>query len=180
VRIEPPENERERGVYAQIDFVERLFVRGSKALIQFGIQHAHLIVAGSASGKLRKIPAFHLQDVSRAAYVSLRDIPEAISVAMYASSGRALAELALPPTNNNYWSQIATATPGLRSDQLRAELRVSLSPFGLHIPDAEGQRLSNTTKRKIEAIIAVAIKKHEQVAQDGQIRRSVPIEESKL
>jgi hypothetical protein len=112
--------------------------------------------------------------------VSLQDIPEAISVAMYASPGRALAELALPPTNNNYWSQIATSTPGLRSDQLRAELRVSLSPFGLHIPDAEGQRLSNTTKRKIEAIIAVAIKKHEQVARDGQIRRSVPIEVSKL
>jgi hypothetical protein len=50
----------------------------------------------------------------------------------------------------------------------------------LHIPDAEGQPLSNIAKRKIEAIIAVAIKKHEQVAGDGQICRSVPIEESKL
>jgi hypothetical protein len=37
VRIEPPENERERGVYAQVDFVERLFVRGTKALIEFGV-----------------------------------------------------------------------------------------------------------------------------------------------
>jgi hypothetical protein len=103
VRVEPPENERERGVYAQVDFVERLFVRGTKAFIEFGVKHAHLIVAGSASGQLRKIPAFHLQDVNRAAYVSVRDMPEAISVAMYASPGRALAELALPPTNNNYW-----------------------------------------------------------------------------
>ena len=40
--------------------------------------------------------------------------------------------------------------------------------------------MSNTIKHKIEAIIAVAIKKHEKVAQDGQIRRSVPIEECKL
>jgi hypothetical protein len=85
-----------------------------------------------------------------------------------------------PPTNNNYWSQIATAASELRSDQLQAELRVSLSPSGLHIPDAEGQPMSNTIKHKIEAIIAVAIKKHEKVAQDGQIRRSVPIEECKL
>ena len=97
VRIEPPEGERERGVYAQVDFVERLFVRGAKAFIEFGVKHAHLIVAGSTSGQLRRIPAFHLQDVTRAAYVSFREKPEAISVAMYASPGSALAELALPP-----------------------------------------------------------------------------------
>jgi hypothetical protein len=152
-------------------------VRGTKAFIEFGVKHAHLIVESSASGQLRKIPAFHTLDVTRAAYVSFRDKREAISVAMYASSGRALAELALPPTENNYWSQIATADSDLRSDQLQAELRVSLSPSGLYIPDAKGQPLSNTVKHKIEAIITVAINKHEQVAQDGQISRSVPVEE---
>jgi hypothetical protein len=180
VLIEPSEQERERGVYAQVDFVERLFVRGTKADIKFGIQHAHLIVVSAAPGQLRKIAGFHLQDVDRAAYVSVRDAPEAVSVAMYASPGRALADLALPPTNNNYWSQIATASPEVRSDQLRAELRVALSPYGLHLPDARGQPLSNATRRKIEAIIGVALGKHERVAQDGQICRSVPIQESTL
>jgi hypothetical protein len=127
------------------------------------------------------VPGFNLQDVDRAAYVSLRDSREAVSVAMYVSAGKALAELTLPPANNNnYWSHIATATSETRSDQLRAELRFSLSPHGLHISGASARPPSNTTKRKIEAIITVAIKKHEQVAQDGQICRSVAIEERKL
>jgi hypothetical protein len=112
--------------------------------------------------------------------VSLRGMSEAVSVAMYASSGRALAELALPPTHNNYWSHIATATSETRSDQLQAELRISLSPRGLHIPDSRARPVSNTTKRKIEAIITAAVQKHERLSPDGQIRRSVPIQECKF
>jgi hypothetical protein len=178
VRIGPAEAKRERGVYAQVDFVERLFVKASKAYIEFGVRRASLSVASAAPGQLRKIVGYNVQDVDRAAYVSLQDMPDAVSVAMYAPDGRGLAELALPPTNNNYWSQIATASSEVRSDQLRAELRVSLSPYGLHIPDTRSQPLSNVTKRKIQAIINVAIQKHEQIAEDGRICRSVPIRES--
>jgi hypothetical protein len=180
VRIEPIEKNRERSVYAQVGFVERLFVKGDKAYIGFGVRRATLSVASVAPGQLRQVPGFNVQDVDLAAYVSLKDMPEAVSVAMYASSGRALAELALPPTHNNYWSHIATATSETRSDQLQAELRVSLSPHGLHIPDARARPLSNTAKRKIEAIITVAMQKDERVAADGQICRSVPIRECKL
>jgi hypothetical protein len=96
---------------------------------------------------------------------------------MYASPSRALAELALPPTNDNYWSRIATASPEIPSDRLRAELKVSLSPHDLHIADGRSQSLSPATKRKIEAIIGVAIEKRESVGPDDRINRSVPIRE---
>jgi uncharacterized coiled-coil protein SlyX len=177
VRVDPAQNDRERGVYAQVDFVERLFVQATNACIEFGVKHAILSIADEGPGQVRKIDGFHAQDVDRAAYVSLQDIPEAVSVAMYASPGRGLGELALPPTNGNYWSRIATATSDVRSDRLRAELRVSFSPHGLHIADGRSRPLSQATKRKIQAIIAVAIEKHERIRQDGRICRSVAIRE---
>jgi len=177
VRVDRAQNERKRGVYAQVDFVERLFVKASKAYIEFGVRHAILSVASADPRQLRRLDGFHVQDVDRAAYVSLQDMPEAVSVAMYASPGRGLAELALPPTNDNYWSRIATATSEVRSDQLQAELRVSFSPHGLYIADVRSQPLSPVTKRKIEAIIGVAIQKQERVGQDGRICRSVLIRE---
>jgi TIR domain-containing protein len=177
VRVDRAKNHGERGVYAQVDFVERLYVKSSKAYIEFGIRHAILSVAAAGPGQVRKLDGFNVQDVDRAAYVSLQEFPEAVSVAMYASPTRGLAELALPPTNDNYWSQIATATAEVRADRLRAELRVSFSPYGLHIADGRSQPLSQATKRKIEAIIGVAIEKNERVGPDGRICRSVPIGE---
>jgi hypothetical protein len=177
VRVDRAQNERKRGVYAQVDFVERLFVKASKAYIEFGVRHAILSVASADPRQLRRLDGFHVQDVDRAAYVSLQDMPEAVSVAMYASPGRGLAELTLPPTDDNYWSRIATATSEVRSDQLQAELRVSFSPHGLYIADVRSQPLSQATKRKIEAIIGVAIQKQERVGQDGRICRSVLIRE---
>jgi TIR domain-containing protein len=177
VRVDRTQTDYERGVYAQVDFVERLFVKSAKAYIEFGVRHAILSVASADPGQLRQFDGFHVQDVDRAAYVSLQDFPEAVSVAMYASLGRGLAELALPPTNNNYWSRIATATPEARSERLRAELRVSFSAHGLHIADGRSQHLSQATKRKIEAIIGVAVEKNERIGHDGRICRSVPIRE---
>ena len=178
VRVDRAQMDCERGIYAQVDFVERLFIKGRNADIEFGIRHAILSIAGADPEQLQQFDGFRLQDVHRAGYVSLQDLPEAISVAMYASPGRALAELALPPTNdNNYWSRIATVVQEVRTDQLRAELRVSFSPHGLQLADGTSQYLSQTTKRKIEAIIGVAIAKHERLRNDGRICRPVPIKE---
>jgi len=175
VRVDRAEGDSERNVYAQVDFVERLFIKSSKAYVEFGVRHAILSIAATGPGRLRQFDGFRTQDQYRAAYVSLQDAPDAVSVAMYAGSGRGLAELALPPTDDNYWSQIAVATPEAQSDRLRAELRVSLSSHGLHIADEKPQRLSQSTQRKIEAIIGVAIGKHEPVGPDGRITRPVPI-----
>jgi hypothetical protein len=177
VRVDRAQGDCERGIYAQVDFVERLFIKGSKANIEFGIAHAILSIASADTSKLQQFDGFRLQDADRAAYVSLQDLPAAISVAMYASPGRALAELALPPTNGNYWSRIATATPEVLTDQLRAELRVSFSPHGLQLLGATSKDASPATTRKIEAIIGVAIAKQERVRHDGRVSRPVPIRE---
>jgi len=178
VRVDSAQSDCERGIYAQVDFVEHLFIKADRADIQFGIRRAILSIAGGDPAQLKQFDGFRLQDVHRAGYVSLQDLPEAISVAMYASPGRALAELALPPTNNdNYWSCIATVVQEVSKDQLRAELRVWFSPHGLQLSDDTSQHLSQTTKRKIEAIIGVAIAKHECLQHDGRICRLLPIRE---
>jgi hypothetical protein len=179
VRINRAQNDQTREIYAQVDFVERLFVKGRKAYVEFGVRHAVLSVAGAGPRQLHEVDDFHLQDVRRAAYVQLPDLPEAVSVAMYATQERGLAELSLPPTKgkSNYWSRIAIAAPELQSDQLRAELRVMLTPNDLHITGEVSRPLSQSAKRKIQAIIAAAIRKHEQFDQNGRIRRQVPIRE---
>jgi TIR domain len=180
VGVDRAQGRHERAVYAQVDFVERLYVKSNRAYIEFGIRHAILSVSDAGEGELRQSDVFRSLDPDRAAYVSLQDMPDAISVAMYANPERGLAELALPPTEGNYWSQIATATPEVQQDRLLAELRVSFSRHGLYMADAKAQPLSPATKRKIEAIIGVAIEKQERVGDDGRMCRSVPVRERML
>jgi hypothetical protein len=177
VLIDPARGEDERGVYAQIDFVERLFVKGRKAYVEFGVSRAHLTLSGADAEELRKFDGFRVIDPDRAAYVNVREEPGALSIAMNATPGTGLSHLALPPTDGNYWSRIATATPHLQSSNVSAVLSVSFSPYGLYLADETSLPLSQTAKRKIGAILAVALEKNEKVDSNGRIRRSVPVSE---
>jgi hypothetical protein len=40
VIVDQPRDGRERGVYAQIDFIERLYVESPKARVEFGVRRA--------------------------------------------------------------------------------------------------------------------------------------------
>jgi hypothetical protein len=40
VVIDQARGDRERGIYAQVDFVERLFVESNRSYIEFGVRHA--------------------------------------------------------------------------------------------------------------------------------------------
>ncbi|KYG22373.1 hypothetical protein SE92_20900 [Bradyrhizobium sp. AT1] len=177
VLIDPARGDAARGVYAQVDFVERLYVKGRKALIEFGVGHAHLSLSGDAAADLLKFDGFRVIDPGRAAYVSLREEPKALSIAINAKPGTGLSHLALPPTEGNYWSRIATAPPHLEPSKITAVLSVSFSPYGLYL--GEKSPLSQASKRKIEAILAVALEKNERLDPSGRIQRSIPMVERK-
>src|SRR5205807_1153798 len=113
-------------------------------------------------------------------YVTHREVPEALTVGISAEAGKGLAELALPPTDgDNYWARIGTAVSEVEADRLRAELRVSFSPQGLHIFNDKSLPLSAAKTRKIEAILGVAIEKQERIGQGDRICRELPVRERK-
>ena len=110
VVIDPKRDERERGVYAQVDFVERLYVETSRARIEFGVRRAYVMVDNEGPGRLARTD--HLRGTAthrNARFVSLHDAPEAVSLCIDPDTGRTcLADLALPPTpQENYLCQIA-------------------------------------------------------------------------
>jgi hypothetical protein len=176
VRVDIASDNSERGLYAQVGFVERLFVKTGKAYVEFGVSRAYLSVTGAAPGQLYPSEQFR-GEVGRAAVVELHEAPEALSIAMYAEAGRGLGALALPPTDGNYWSRIGTATREVQPARLRAELRVSFSAQGLRIFNDNSPPPSPATTRKIKAILGVAIGKQERIGQNGQICRELPVRE---
>jgi len=176
VLVDIADGSQERGIYAQLDFVERLFVKTQKAYIEFGERRAYLSLDG-APGQLQKSNELRLKNLARVAYVTLHEVPEALSIVINAEPGRTLADLALPPTDGNYLSRIGTANSKVQRQHLRAELRVSFSPHGLLIDNERRPPLSPVLRRKIEAIIGVAIEKCERVRQDGQISRQLLVRE---
>jgi len=177
---EQQEEGKERGVYAQIDFVERLYVESTRARIEFGVRRAYVSVGNDGPGGLER--ADHLRTAAtrrNARFVSLHDAPEAVSLCIDPDPGKtSLAELALPPTpRENYLCQIATATAEVEAEKLQAELRVSLDIEGLYLADDIAPLVSSSKKKQIEAIVAVAAKKNHHRVENGEIRRPLQVRE---
>ena len=110
--VDQEQDGNERGVYAQIDFVDRLYVESARARIEFGVRRAYLSVANEGPGRLARSDHSHVTAARRnAQFVSLHDAPEAVSLCIDPDVGKtSLAELALPPTpRENYLCQIGTA-----------------------------------------------------------------------
>jgi class 3 adenylate cyclase len=182
VVIDLPQNHEERGVYAQVDFIERLYVEGSKARAEFGVQRAFITVTKETGpGTLSRANVLRTCSIQRNAYfVTLQDAPAAISVCMDPDRDRtSLAELALPPTpNENYLCRIASATSELKSETVRAELRISLDVEGLYL--AGDLKISSAKMKQIAAILAVAMTKNHQVVENGVIRRPLAVRNREL
>jgi hypothetical protein len=180
VVIDQQQDNKERGVYAQVDFVERLYVESPRARIEFGVRRAYVSVGNDGPGALAR--ADHLRAATtrrNAQFVSLHDAPEAVSLCIDPDTGKtSLADLALPPTpQENYLCQIATATAKVEAEKLRAELRVSLDVEGLYLADDIATLVSPSKKKQIEAIITVAAKKNHHRVENGEIRRPLEVRE---
>jgi class 3 adenylate cyclase len=179
VLIDQHQDGKDRGVYAQIDFIERLYVESARARIEFGVRRAYLSVGNDGPGGLDR--ADHLRAAAtrrNAQFVSLHDAPGAVSLCIDPDPGRtSLADLALPPTpRENYLCQIATATAEVEAEKLQAELRVSLDVEGLYLAD-DIKPLVTPSKKQIEAIVTVAAKKSHHRVENGEIRRPLKVQE---
>lgn len=172
-----------RSVYAQVDFLDRLYVQGKRGRIDFGVRRAILSVGNDGGGKLSKVEDLniHKQNIY---YITLHDAPDNVSVCIDPEAGKAaLAELALPPAKNqNYLSQIAVVSGDVTIDQLKAELIVSLNVEGLHLTEEKEGVLPPRMQANIKAIMDVAIAKvatadDQSSVSAGLLRRKVPVRE---
>jgi TIR domain-containing protein len=180
VNIERPRDERDRSIYAQVDFLGKLYVQGVHGRIEFGVQRAYLSIENNGPGVLSQTDEIrvnsHNNDVY---YVTRHEAPQAICICIDPGSDKpVLAELALPPASNeNYWSRVASATRDVKADQLSAELIVTLSTEGLYLVDYSGQEPSQSTQNRIKAIMSIAARKDQSVNETGRICRPIPVKE---
>jgi class 3 adenylate cyclase len=171
----------ERGLYAQVDFVERLYVATGRARIEFGVRRAFVTVENDGPGKLSRGKSLRTEVTQGNAYfVTLQEAPDAVTICMDPDRGKnSLAELALPPSapKENYLCRIATATIDVESTRLWAELHVSLDVEGLYLADDIASKVSRSTKNQIKAIMSVAAQKNHQKVEGGEIRRRIEVTE---
>ena len=175
----------EPAVYAQVDFVEHLYLQDSRGMIVFGIQRAFLSVQSSRPNELMKTEELQVgASGSHVSYKTRQEAPDAVCICMEPSLGKlSLAELALPPGyNENYLSKIAGTGADTTIEQLNAELIISISAEGLYFPGESERIPSRQTISKIKAIMSVAMskvesKRYEFLGRDGQLKRKLVIRE---
>ena len=171
--------DRERGIYAQIDFAERLSVEGKHGnSIVFSVRQAYLTVENEGPGKLSQADDLRDPDSRQNAFfVRMYGAPNAISICIDPVPGKiGLAELALPPASGeNRLSRVATATTDVEASKVKAEIRITLDAKGLNLP-AEA-KVSQAKRSQITAIILEAARKRHQVNEKGEIHRSISVRE---
>ncbi len=174
--IDPPNPGNSRRIYAQVDFIERLYVQATNAQIDFGVRRAFLSIYNAGAGNISRLDGFR-SEKSNTGYVILHEHPNAISVVMHPDDVKStLAELALPPAKGeNYLSIVAIASPDVVADNLEAELAVYLEADSLQIAGHKGRSPSSALQRKIRAIMEVAAKKDESVRKTRKFRRVIKI-----
>jgi hypothetical protein len=172
-------------VWAQADFVERLYIKGKAGRIEFGIRRAHLRLATEPPAKLFKVDelkyAVRQQNIS---YKTLQNSPDTIGVFIDPPPGKAsLGELSLPPADGeNYFAKIARVSEHVTLPDITAELVVSLDVEGLYITDARMTLPSPRTLRYIQAIMLAAVDKaalsgDQTVASNEKHCRKLPVRE---
>src|SRR4051794_28874150 len=100
VGIDPSRDGQQRGVYAQLDFAERLVVRSeSGATAVFGVGQAYLTIENQGPGQLAQSNELRAPGKDQNAFfVRLIASPKAIAVCIDPVPGKAvLGKLALPP-----------------------------------------------------------------------------------
>jgi hypothetical protein len=145
--VDRPRAGRERGVYAQADFIKRLYVEGETGRAEFGFHRTFVSVENQGVGRLSKIDKLRTGETRLDVYYTdLLDKPDAITVCADGTTGQSgLAELALPPSEGeNRLSRLAVATDDVNISDLSGELRVMLDFEGLYLGNAQKRNLSQT------------------------------------
>lgn len=171
-------------VLAQVSFVERLYVQGTTAKIQFAVRRAFLSLSNRGQGEIRKADSLK-SGTESAYYVTMHAAPDSLSVCIDpAPNQSSLADLSLPPDiGSNFLATVAIADPSVDPKDVSAELIVLLNSEGLSILDSRGRQMSAARREWIRAIAEVAAKKMlgsgRSITSDGYIRTTLPLKEKK-
>jgi hypothetical protein len=176
ILIEARKGHEPRGVFADLRFVERLYVITDKARVEFSVRLAYLSLGDSGTKKLARNPEWERFSTNGSVcYVSYKADPEAITVCIRPEPGRTgLAELPLPPAEKeNVLSMPAIAAPDVDIGRIRAHLRVSFRAGDLFVVGEDSRKPSAALGRKIAAIMSVLAAK-ERPGQSGLSCRDLP------
>jgi hypothetical protein len=145
VELGPKEN-RERPIFAQVDFVDRLYVAGDRARVEFGVSRAFFTVENTGPGNVSVAADLLIGDSHKVSVIKFHDHPNAVSVSVNPDPGRAsLSDLSLPPApGENRFARIATASEEVEADQLDAELEIFLDAEGLYMAGDRQDALSQS------------------------------------
>jgi hypothetical protein len=149
-------------VYAQIDFIRRLYVQAEHGRVEFGVRRAYLQIANEGPGDLTKVQELKGGAKEGAIYgIPPNAPPNTIGVFIDAPLDRSsLAEIAIPPIGpDNYLSKVAAASDEVEANWLQAELRVSLNTEGLFLGNTGRRILSSRAELSIKAIINAVMAK---------------------
>ena len=144
-----------------LSFLEKLFVQGTKARIEFGVRRALLNVANKGPGELTQCAELkYSNDARNVYYVQMQDEQGDIAVCIDPLPGKStLGEAPLPPhRDENYYAKIADVSPSVSADDIIAELFVTMDVEGIHLFN-ESHVLSARGKASIRAVMEVAQKK---------------------
>jgi hypothetical protein len=185
VVLDPRVDNNERGIYAQIDFFERLYVQGKRGRIDFGVRRAFLSIGKDGPEQLVKVADLKGGiDKDNVYYVTLHDSPNEVSICIDPQPGKlTLSDLAFPPAENeNYLSKVAMVGSDTKIDQLKAELILSLNAEGLHLAEEKGNPLKPRVQEKIKAIMdiaaaKVAVANNQSTFSNGLLRRKLRVQE---
>jgi hypothetical protein len=183
VVLDRPTNEGRRNVLAHVGFLERLYVKGSRGRIEFGVRRAYLSIKAEGPGRLSKVDELKGGDAHKTRYyTTLQDAADAVTVCMDPPVGKtSLSELPLPPARGeNLLSRVATTQAEMKADQIKAKLLVSLDAEGLYF--ADGKFMSPRIEAAIKSIMNVANTKlarggTQTIDANGLLRRSLLVRE---
>jgi hypothetical protein len=169
-------------IYAQIDFIERLYVQGQYGRVEFGVRRAYLLLESDESGKLSRSRELSSSRESWAYYVKMQDAKiDTIGICIDPTPGKVtLSDLSLPVSDGeNRYSHVATADGNMSAENIYAELSVSLTPTDLMLVGERPGSFTPAARAKIEAIMAIATAKAQTIDSAGRIKRFVEVLEER-
>ena len=160
-------------VFAQCSFVEHLYVQADNVRVEFGVQRCFVSLRNGGNGNLHRVDLDQPASGVNVRYISLREVPDALTLSVTAPPGGSLGDLPLQPAEGqNRLAKIATLPEDCKPGSLSAELSISLSPDGLWIAGENTIKPTARSQKKIAAILNAAVQKEAQAAGTEKLKRT--------
>ncbi len=169
-----------RQVFAQVDFVERLYILDAGKPIDFGVYRVTLALSNEGPGRIERAQSLenHRVGTHDTYYLDRSNADKILVQADAPDENGRLGEQALQPcVYDNYHATIAVASPEVEADKLRARIEVSVSTEGLCFPGARAGPGSPRLGKLADAVLARFIEKNLVLPDTRRAVREFPVTE---